>query len=169
VNESPFDDRPLTSALRKLAADERNLRSSPAVEGRLLAQVRSMARTRRRTRFMGLAGASAVCVTIGVGWYAATRQAITTPPVAEPGSGVAVEETTDFFPLAYSGVPAAAAHVVRLQVPRSALASFGVAFGARDDASPTILADVVVGDDGLARAVRFVRVLGHDAQQEQQP
>jgi hypothetical protein len=35
--------------------------------------------------------------------------------------------------------------------------------------SSTVLADVVVGNDGLARAVRFVRVVGINEQQEQVP
>jgi hypothetical protein len=46
-----------------------------------------------------------------------------------------------------------------MQVSRSALASFGVAPPGGDLTSPSVLADVVIGDDGLARAVRFVRVI----------
>jgi hypothetical protein len=67
--------------------------------------------------------------------------------------------TTAFMPLTYSGVPIADGHVVRMEVPRAALVSFGlVPLDSVDDAAGgTVLADVIVGDDGLARAVRFVR------------
>ena len=78
------------------------------------------------------------------------------------------ELVTEFFPLRYSNVPARGGYVVRMQVPRSALASFGVAPIAGDTGSPHVLADVVIGDDGLARAVRFVRVINSD-RQEQKP
>ena len=67
---------------------------------------------------------------------------------------------TEFFPLTYSNVPARGGYVVRMQVPRSALASFGAtSFTAADNGSPNVLADVVIGNDGLARAVRFVQVI----------
>jgi hypothetical protein len=78
------------------------------------------------------------------------------------------EVMTEFFPLAYSTVPASDGHTVRMQVPRTALARFGVtSFAAPGDSSPTVLAEVMVGNDGLARAVRFVRAAGSDERKEQ--
>jgi len=70
--------------------------------------------------------------------------------------------TTAFLPLAYSGVPIVNGHIVRMEVPRASLVSFGLvpadaADGGPGASSGTVLADVVVGEDGLARAVRFVR------------
>jgi len=56
-------------------------------------------------------------------------------------------------------VPARGGYVVRMQVPRSALASFGAAAFASDTPASNVLADVVIGNDGLARAVRFVQVV----------
>jgi hypothetical protein len=49
--------------------------------------------------------------------------------------------------------------MVRLAVPRTALAAFGLTPLESPDrvSTGTVLADVLVGDDGLARAVRFVR------------
>jgi hypothetical protein len=46
-----------------------------------------------------------------------------------------------------------------MEVPRTALASFGLASPDMQSGSSsrTVLADVLVGEDGLARAVRFVR------------
>jgi hypothetical protein len=66
------------------------------------------------------------------------------------------------MPLAYSGVPIAGGHVVRIEVPRASLVSFGllpadIVDTADSARGGTVIADVIVGDDGLARAVRFVR------------
>jgi hypothetical protein len=70
-----------------------------------------------------------------------------------------VDVTSEFFPLAYSTVPITHARVVRIEVPRTAPALFGIDPAGLVDASQgTVVADVVVGEDGLARAVRFVRL-----------
>ena len=60
--------------------------------------------------------------------------------------------------------------IVRLEVSRAALASFGLTpIDALDgSASGTALADVLVGADGLARAVRFVRPVATVSNQEVQ-
>jgi hypothetical protein len=70
-----------------------------------------------------------------------------------------VDVTSEFFPLAYSTVPITHARVVRIEVPRTAPALFGIDPAGLVNASQgTVVADVVVGEDGLARAVRFVRL-----------
>ena len=46
--------------------------------------------------------------------------------------------------------------MVRVRLPRSALAAFGLPMN-EQRAEETIQADVVLGEDGLARAVRFVK------------
>jgi hypothetical protein len=156
------DDRTLTSALRAVADAEASLGASAAVEQRLLAEVQSIARARRvRVRVIQLATAAAVLIAIGLPmWYASQRQGATVNREPLIADAVAQEVTTEFFPLAYSEVPAPGGYMVRMQVPRTALRSFGVAsFGAPDDRSPTVMADVLVGGDGLARAVRFVQVV----------
>ena len=83
-------------------------------------------------------------------------------PVAAGPKGPALRgemaTAEEFFPLAYASVPATNARIVRIAVPRSAPAAFGLdpvgLVSVRHDA---VLADVVVGEDGLARAVRFIR------------
>ncbi|MCA1614700.1 MAG: hypothetical protein LC795_11275 [Acidobacteria bacterium] len=70
----------------------------------------------------------------------------------------AQEVATEFIPL-MQGVPyppAEEAHLVRVELPRSALASFGLPVGA-DSAGGRVKADVLLGEDGIARAIRFVR------------
>jgi hypothetical protein len=47
--------------------------------------------------------------------------------------------------------------VVRVRLPRGALASFGVTIS-EESRSDRIEADVLLGEDGLARAIRFVHV-----------
>jgi hypothetical protein len=67
------------------------------------------------------------------------------------------EIVTDFFPLMNRGVGQLdSGQVVRVELPRSALMSFGLPMN-MDRADERIKADVVVGNDGLARAIRFVR------------
>lgn len=68
------------------------------------------------------------------------------------------EVVTEFIPLAGGDYSASddAGQVVRVELPRSALSSIGLPVSA-DRASERIKADVLVGEDGLARAIRFVR------------
>jgi len=152
-------DEALTRALRVVAEDDGTLSASAEIEARLLAEAHAIARSRRR-RVYAAAGAFAaalLAVTAVPVWRAATVRPPTVDPVgsvapaARPAPG---EIATEFFPLMYSNVPVANGEAVRLELPQTALASFGIE---ADDASGTVLADVLVGQDGLARAVRFVR------------
>jgi hypothetical protein len=69
-----------------------------------------------------------------------------------------VEIATDFFPLVNreSLAEMDSGQVMRVELPRTALMSFGLPMN-MDRAGERIKADVVVGNDGLARAIRFVR------------
>ena len=145
------DERALMEALRGLAADEAGLGCSPAVETRLLTEVRSRATAGRRLACVAaIVAAAAVCLLVVAG---PMRRVV---PEAR-----AREVTTEFLPLTYSDVPATGGQVVRLEVARGALAAFGLTSteAAAGSPSDTVLADVFVGEDGLARAVRFVRPL----------
>ncbi|HMF56206.1 MAG TPA: hypothetical protein VK619_07660 [Pyrinomonadaceae bacterium] len=79
---------------------------------------------------------------------------------ANPGSASVEEQefTTDFIPLNYEAAiaPLDRGRVVRVELPRSALAAFGLPVN-MDRANERVKADVVLGEDGLARAIRFVR------------
>jgi hypothetical protein len=68
------------------------------------------------------------------------------------------EITTEFIPLVRDAFFAQSegAHLVRVELPRSALASFGIPVNA-DRAGDRVKADVLLGEDGTARAIRFVR------------
>jgi hypothetical protein len=67
------------------------------------------------------------------------------------------EVTSDYIPLSYVSEATAmeSGHVVRMMVARSTLISMGLPMNAERD-KEMVKADVVVGDDGLARAIRFV-------------
>lgn len=88
------------------------------------------------------------------------RQAIKPKPDSRDANRPAgeVEIATDFFPLvnreALSQLDSG--QLVRVELPRSALMSLGLPMN-MERAGERIKADVVVGEDGLARAIRFVR------------
>jgi hypothetical protein len=164
-------DRSLDAALRAVAAEDERRGASAAVAARLFVEVDAIARARRRrANLIGLAAAAALFVGVAVpDWDSSTPSSPAGLVPERDTASPTREVTTAFFPLTYSTVPAPGAHLIRMQVPRSALASFGVtSFDSPNDSS-TVLADVVVGDDGLARAVRFVRVVSYYERQELQP
>jgi hypothetical protein len=67
------------------------------------------------------------------------------------------EVTTEFLPLTYGGLSQVdEGQVVRIEVPRSALQSFGLPVNI-ERAGERVKADVLLGHDGVARAIRFVR------------
>ena len=74
-------------------------------------------------------------------------------------SGSVVSEiATDFMPLVEGSNLSLmeSAQIVRVELPRSALISFGLPMN-MERADERIKADVVLGNDGMARAIRFVR------------
>jgi hypothetical protein len=80
------------------------------------------------------------------------------PVNALASNSTASDIATDFIPLTYGASLDAmdGGHVVRVELPRTALAQFGLPVNVERAAEP-VKADVLMGDDGLARAIRFVR------------
>jgi hypothetical protein len=68
------------------------------------------------------------------------------------------EYTTDFILLRYGKdtEPMESGEVIRVQMPRSALITFGLPVNV-ERAGEMVKADLLIGEDGLARAIRFVR------------
>jgi hypothetical protein len=72
------------------------------------------------------------------------------------------EDTTDFFPVngPVNGddtrAPMESGQLIRVQMPQTALAKFGLPVNLERGDIP-VKADLLVGEDGLARAIRFVR------------
>jgi hypothetical protein len=151
-------ERELTESLRRIAvAEALTSGASPAVRARLLEEVRVIARGRRHSamKVYALAAVLVIASAIPV-WQLSTRTAAVRSIGPVPAAG---EIATGFYPLAYSALPVTQGNIVRLELSSASLAALGVE--PSDWAGPQeghVLADVFVGEDGLARAVRFVRV-----------
>ena len=72
---------------------------------------------------------------------------------------VTKEIATDFIPLSYmsaASLQQEGGQIIRVQLPRSALANFGLPVN-MDRYNEKVKADVLYGVDGMARAIRFVQ------------
>jgi hypothetical protein len=158
MNDQERGDRRLTQALRVLADADATAGASPAVEARLREAVRAIGEARRHPRAGFLAIAAALAAVAGGSTWLVARYA------PEPARAVVTREVaTEFLPLAYGHLPVTDAYIVRLEVPRSALIQFGLAGPDLPQAvDETVDADVLVGLDGIARAVRFVHHVGSE-------
>ncbi|HEX6185651.1 MAG TPA: hypothetical protein VFZ44_17315 [Pyrinomonadaceae bacterium] len=75
---------------------------------------------------------------------------------AQPSADARAQEiATEFIPLGQYA-QAEEGHLVRVELPRSALASFGLPVNA-EAAGGRVKADILLGEDGTARAIRFIR------------
>jgi hypothetical protein len=74
-----------------------------------------------------------------------------------PSNGAPSEFVTPFFPVMQGGelIPLEGGQLLRVRMPRSNLIPLGIPFN-QERASETIKADVLVSNDGLARAIRLV-------------
>lgn len=91
--------------------------------------------------------------------HRAAKHASPSRRVETPEQAPAAEAATGFYPLPYSsglGLDEGWA-LVRVQVRRSSLAAVGVPVSATSADGEMLTADVVVGQDGLARGIRFVQ------------
>jgi len=154
----------IEAVLKRIAEEDRTNGASAKVEERLLAEVRTIARVRRRRIGSALAVAAGLLLAAGVPvWRSMTRRHVDVTAVtpARPDAvGREVDEgVTVFFPLGNSALPSTGTRIVRIEVPRAALRPFGVMPIEQPGGAPssTSVADVLIGEDGLARAVRFVR------------
>jgi hypothetical protein len=160
MSQSENRDPSLAVALRILAHDDANIGASGGVEGRLLLEVRAIALARRRRQYRaGLAVAAGLLVTFAVATWLLRTFPPPTSTVATLAPSTTDEIATAFLPLLYSNVPVTDGQLVRVELPRTALASFGLVGieSPYDSSAATVLADVIVGEDGLARAIRFLR------------
>ncbi|HWP42093.1 MAG TPA: hypothetical protein VNO14_02570 [Blastocatellia bacterium] len=91
---------------------------------------------------------------------ASSKRARKKPPAdARDSKGALGDEiATTFFPIMPAGglSQVDGGQLVRVEMPRSALVSFGLPMNI-ERANERIKADVLIGNDGVARAIRFVR------------
>jgi len=161
TNDSNDRNSKLNAALRDLAEDDAKLSASPDVEKRLLSELRTISRARRRRTWFGVSWVAAALL-VGIVLYVlriGNRQPSDTVQSPSPLDASITEVATEFLPLPYYHVPMNMGSTVRIKVPSTALVSFGLAPTDFRQGDGTVQADVLVGEDGLARAVRFVRPL----------
>ena len=152
-------DQKLLEGLRGLAND--GPREAPlSLEERLLGELRRRSRARRRNTWLGV-GTAAIAAGLAL-------TMIRSVPVNHGQSIVQVEASAEtpaqndevalnFYPLPDSDElpPLESATIVRVQLPMSSLRLMGLPVS-EDGAADLVEADMLLGQDGLARGVRFI-------------
>jgi hypothetical protein len=149
-------ERALTAGLRGVAGSTREARPSPAIEGALLAafaQRRDVAAAPAAPLRRWLAAAAAVLFLAGTAFYARhdferarTRDAVSASAAA--GNAFVPWPGSEVLPAFESG------QLLRVELPASVLPLLGLVHAGAVN-NKTVTADVLVGQDGLARAVRL--------------
>jgi len=139
------DERDLLNHLRELAR-EGPRQASPGIEARLMAEYRARHR-RFKPRWMGIAAVALVILLTG--FYVGRRTAKPAANAERYNAGFVA------LPYAQSGVPLEDAVVVRVNIGELELESMGIPSASRNPGR-RIKADVLVGQDGVARAIRLV-------------
>jgi hypothetical protein len=150
------DEQALSAGLRALAGGFQNEHAPARIETALLAAFRNPARAggpERSTlhRMLRPVAAAAAVVLLALGIAFAPGR----PPSIAQAPAPRGERATEFIPLLYGNPPPERGHVVRIRMSRSALVPFGFPMNPERAFEP-VNADVLVGEDGLARAIRFV-------------
>jgi len=143
----------LSSAMKRLAAESAGAQPPAEMEATLLGEFERQRRRKKRWPLVIATGAIAASVFAFV--------ALEHPPFAKhaPFAAPAPAEPSEapFVPIPYLAPPAPyeRIEVVRMQVPVAALIAAGVPVRTAD-LGARVEADVMVGQDGRARAVRLV-------------
>ena len=150
------NDRELLDGLRALAAD--GPREAPRrIEERLKSDFRRQNRRRNLMTWVpafSVAAAAGIALLLSEGPRTAPIPATVAAHVVVPS---AEEESDGFYPLPEAeALPAMeTAMVVRVQLPVSSLQLMGVPIS-EERADASVQADLLLGEDGLARGVRLV-------------
>jgi hypothetical protein len=158
--------------LKALAESDRDLEAPEAVELRLRSAFRKKY-AQPKWPYFALAAAAAIATffvaqTKPPVLPPAIKIAVVAPPVADvpiakPVIRKAVhrnpqprEVVTEFFPLIEDAPPFERGELLRVSLPASAMRGVGLPVN-EDRLTDMVQADVLVGQEGLARAIRFVR------------
>jgi hypothetical protein len=158
-------------ALRALRSADAGMDTGSEAEIRALLAFRRQQRRRRSQRLLGWTAVAAALVLAASASHWSVREtphqvvaieapataaieAVTVPaPVPKPAESD--EIATGFFPLMDNPPPFERGLLVRMTVPASTMRAVGLPVG-DDHLSDPVQADVLVGQDDLARAIRFV-------------
>ena len=134
--------------------------ASPAVEEGL--RVAFRARLNQRPRVWNHVAKVAALAVIAIGLYVAWANWAHRRALEQQAAAIAPEHQRSEFialPYAQSEVPLEQPVIVRVQIPVSELSGMGMPF-ASGTAREEVNADLLVGQDGVARAVRLVELEG---------
>lgn len=176
------NEQELAAALRALAESDGERQAPPEVELRLREAFRARcARRRWKQAAVWTAAAAAIVVAVVAiphqGKQPTPVQATTAQPVQVPVAVTVAspparkhpvrhvrsrpqEIVTDFFPLIEPTPPLGRGELLRVSLPASAMRTVGLPVR-EDRLSERVEADVLVSEDGLAEAIRFVNVPDH--------
>ena len=149
--------------LKALADNDREKEAPPQVELRLKAAFRRKYKRRIWPYFVAAAAVAALFF-VRVPKPQTMEIAVVTPPVpvlpvAKPVARLKPrppqELVTEFYPLMEDPPPFEHGELLRVSLPAAAMRSVGVPVS-EDRLTETVQADVLVGQEGLARAIRFV-------------
>lgn len=167
----------LDAGLRVIMAAAATQTAPPGVEAALMAEFRRRhvikARRRVQRQIAALGTAAAALLAVGFSLHHGSAHRDTPPPQvagvrASPTGATAPNSATEldaddseyagsFTPLPYADDPSALEDgaVIRVEMPRAALASFGLPVAAMES-DGTVRADLIVSADGTPQAIRLV-------------
>jgi hypothetical protein len=154
-------ERALDGRLAALARADAGAEAAPRVEAALrarLADVRAVHARRARTRT--LAAGCTVAAGLALALTLVPRRELPSPPTPatlewpQPAARQTSTATGEFLPIGARVDEIEHGQVVRMQVPAGLVVNFGWPLPADDDRPRT--ADVLFGQDGVARAIRFL-------------
>jgi hypothetical protein len=159
----------MNELLRALAESDREKEAPPEVEIRLKAAFRRKYMRRRTWPYFAAAAVAAgtVLLFVRVPKTQTMEIAVVTPPApvlsaAKPALRKVAhrkqpqeEVVTEFYPLMEDPPPFERGELLRVSLPAAAMRSVGVPVS-EDRLAETVQADLLVGQEGLARAIRFV-------------
>jgi hypothetical protein len=150
-----MNDR-LSSAMDRLSAECATAQPPPEIEAAVLAEFDRERRRKRRSSILAL-GAGAIAASIIAILILEYGPFVRRPTHVIYVSGEVRESEQPFVPIPYLAPPAPyeRIEVVRMELPVAALIAAGLSVRTADPGA-RVEADVLVGQDGRARAVRLV-------------
>ncbi len=147
-----MNDRELLEDLRALGS-EPSCQAPARVEEKLLAEFRRRSRLRRARTWMSAAAIGVIAAAIALLVWIGPRA----PKFAAPSEVAALADDSGFYPLPEADAlpPLESALVVRVQLPLASLQLIGFPIN-EERAADRVEADLLLGQDGLARGVRLV-------------
>jgi hypothetical protein len=150
-----MNDR-LSSAMNRLSAECAAAQPPPEIEAAVLAEFDRVRRRKRRSSILAL-GAGAIAASIIAILILEYRPFVRRPTHVIYVAGEVRQSEQPFVPIPYLAPPAPyeRIEVVRMELPVAALIAAGLTVRTADPGA-RVEADVLVGQDGRARAVRLV-------------